>query len=146
MKVQNIFFLLILSFNLYAQKPSDYISIQKTPCFGRCPVYTFTLKGNGEAILKVDTNFTMPKGVYTYQLEKEKVKEIFDAFKLGKIYTFKNEYTGKMTDFPVTYLTYKKGRKTKKIKDHYGAPKELKNLEGILVNTINEVTDWKKEQ
>lgn len=139
-----LFCFLLISNLILSQKPNDSIYIEKTPCFGKCPVFKLTLKGTGEIFLKVDTNLTLPRGTYTSNLDLIRTREIFEDFKTQKIFSFKNEYLGKMTDFPTTYLIFKRGKKIKKIKNQYGAPPELKNLEGLLVNLISEIDNWKR--
>ena len=43
-----------------------------------------------------------------------------------------NEYTEKITDLPTTYIQIKE----KKIKDYYGAPKKLKDLEKLIEEIV----------
>jgi hypothetical protein len=144
MRLIILFCLLLFSKLIFSQKTIDFITLEKTPCFGRCPVYTLTLKGSGDVFLKVDTNLALSRGCYEGKIDIQKTKEIFNTYKTQKIFSFKNEYLGKMTDIPTTHITFKMGKKIKKIKDQYGAPTELKNLEGLMVNLLSEIDDWKK--
>ena len=50
----------------------------------------------------------------------------------------KNEYTDNITDLPTTYIMVQ----NKKIKDYYGAPKKLKELEKM----INEILSKNKDK
>jgi hypothetical protein len=145
-----IFILILVGFTGLGQNRKEnylkqnYIAIEKTPCFGKCSVYKATIYANGFILLKVEANFFKEKGEYTAQLTKQEVGYLFNAFEKSNFFAFKDEYSGLMTDLPSTYVTYKKKHKLKKVHDYYGAPKELKNLEGLIENFIKDIQQWEE--
>ena len=48
--MKKLFFLclILVSFNTIAQKLVTYIKIERTPCYGRCPVYSLEIMSNGK--------------------------------------------------------------------------------------------------
>ena len=50
----------------------------------------------------------------------------------------KNEYVEAISDLPTTFICIKE----KKIKDYFGAPKELKELEELIDKTTQENLDF----
>ena len=103
------------------------ICLQRTACFGTCPIYKIEIYTDGSGTY-TGTRFVKNIGVSEFQLEKSDVKNILEfANKIG-FSKLKNEYSEPITDLPTTYITIK----NKKIKDYTGAPKELKNLEELI--------------
>ena len=100
------------------------ISLDKTACFGTCPVYKIKIYNSGKAtyeglkhVKKIGLhNLTISEGEKNIILTNEK--------KIG-FSKMKDEYTEKITDLPTTYIMIQ----NKMIKDYYGAPPELKELE-----------------
>lgn len=115
----------------YEYTEDSSIEIVKTPCFGSCPVYNFSIKGNGMADFN-GRRFVELEGQYTRTFPADTTNYIFDTFVQADIFKFENEYTENVTDLPTTYLTFKHGGKTKKIKMYYGYPEELKALADSL--------------
>ncbi|MEZ4959313.1 MAG: DUF6438 domain-containing protein [Saprospiraceae bacterium] len=147
--MKNFLLLLALATSLVACDPYQYdaasrIELKKDPCFGFCPVYTFTVDGKGNATFKGERNVEK-EGDWTRTLTPEEVNALFAAFEKSDFQSFQDEYTAQVTDLPTTWVTFRHAAIDRTIKDYYGGPAELKNLEK-LVEAIAETEDgWTKK-
>ncbi len=121
---------------------SSSITLQKTDCFGTCPVYTIKVEGNGQAKL-VGEKFFDKIGTYRKQLTVEETEELFSVFVRADFWSFKDEYTEQVTDLPTTYLTFENMGRAKKVKDYYDPPQKLRDLEA-MVEAIATSANWEK--
>ena len=139
MKNYLLVFILFFSscFNLTKQKelqsPKIIISLEKTACFGRCPVFKIIIYSNGEALYN-GQKFVKKVGEYDLKVSKREIDKILSKAKKIGFNNLKNEYSERITDLPTTYIMIN----NKKIKDYYGAPSKLKDLEKMIENIVLE--------
>ena len=139
MKNYLLVFILFFSscFNLTKQKelqsPKIIISLEKTACFGRCPVFKIIIYNNGEALYN-GRKFVKKVGEYDLKVSKREIDKILSKAKKIGFNNLKNEYSERITDLPTTYIMIN----NKKIKDYYGAPSKLKDLEKMIENIVLE--------
>ncbi|MCC6723875.1 MAG: hypothetical protein IT258_05155 [Saprospiraceae bacterium] len=122
---------------------NTFIHFKKDPCFGVCPVYSFKVDGTGKATFNGVRN-TAKIGTWNRQLTPEATNALFEAFEASNFEQFKDTYTAQVTDLPTTWVTYKTAAFEKTIKDYYGAPLLLKQLEKMVETIAEEETDWKR--
>ena len=72
----------------------------------------------------------------------ERYQQLVDAFNESDFFDFHSEYTASMSDLPTTYVYYTDLRNSKEIKDYYGSPQALKDLEERVEALVNDL-DWK---
>ena len=113
------------------QSPEKIISLEKTACFGRCPVFKIIIYNNGECLYN-GIKFVEKSGEYNLKIKKREIDEILSQAKEIGFDNLKNEYSERITDLPTTYIMIN----NKKIKDYYGAPTELKDLEKLIEKII----------
>ncbi len=111
----------------YQYTEESVIEMVKTPCFGSCPVYSFSIKGNGEATYN-GKRFVELEGEHTRTFSPDTTNLLFNTFVEADLWQYENEYTEQVTDLPTTYLSFTHEGKNKRIKLYYGYPEELKNL------------------
>ena len=139
MKNYLLVFILLFSscFNLTKQKelqsPKIIISLEKTACFGRCPVFKVIIYDNGEALYN-GQKFVKKVGEHDLKVSKREIDKILSKAKKIGFNNLKNEYSERITDLPTTYIMIN----NKKIKDYYGAPSKLKDLEKMIENIVLE--------
>lgn len=126
-----------------AYDESTYLELRKDPCFGLCPVYTFKVDGSGQAHFHGLRNVDK-LGHWKRQLTQEEVEALFNAFLKADFWSFSNEYTGEVADLPTTWITFSHNGNTKQIKDYYGAPKKLKELEALVEEIAESSTGWQQ--
>lgn len=107
------------------------ISLEKTACFGTCPVFHIEIYNNGFATYN-GKKFVTIKGLHNLEISKNDISKILKKAKEIDFQNLKNEYTENITDLPTTYIMVK----NKKIKDYFGAPEKLKELEKMIEDII----------
>ncbi|HEX9746477.1 MAG TPA: DUF6438 domain-containing protein [bacterium] len=119
------------------------ITLERTPCYGECPFYTLTINGDG-SVRYEGLRFVSVLGPQTDQITEEKVWELVDAFFDIVYFSYEDEYStvdgSTVTDLPSTFTSITIGEHTKRIRDYYGTPQELKDL----ADKIDEVVDSAK--
>lgn len=124
------------------QQNDIVITMQKTPCYGRCPVYEITINGDGSSKF-VGRRFVDSIGVFEKQFSQVEVNSLVKAFEEAKFFEMQDEYTSKVSDMSTTYVSFSVNGKTKRIKDYYNAPAELKELEK-MIEKLAFTPGWKK--
>lgn len=117
-------------------------SFRKTECKGKCPVYYMQIYKSGKVTFEGTKNVEKI-GSFSKQISNKEVENLIIEFEKAKFNEFQNEYTTKITDLPATYISFNNNDTTKIIRDYHGAPKELKDLELLLENIVNN-NDWKE--
>ncbi|MFN4298644.1 MAG: DUF6438 domain-containing protein [Thermaurantimonas sp.] len=116
------------------------ISLERTSCFGTCPVYKVSIHSDGK-IEYSGKDFSNPKGEYETYIPLTDVevlrKAIIEANFVNLADTYDNMY---ISDLPsvITTLTIE-GKQVKSIKNRYNPPPQLVKLE-VLIDKI-----WRKE-
>ena len=119
------------------------ITLQKTSCYGKCPVYTMEIYETG--VIKLNGVKNLDKiGTYCKTITNKDVEGLRKAFTDAKFFDFKDEYTSKKTDLPTTYISFENTGKFKKIRDYSDAPEELRKLEKLIENIVNS-EGWDKQ-
>ena len=103
------------------------ICLQRTACFGTCPIYKIEIYSDGSGTY-TGTRFVENIGSSKFQLSKTAVKTILSEAETIGFANMKEEYSEPISDLPTTFIQIK----DKKIRDYAGAPKTLKNLENLI--------------
>jgi len=122
---------------------SPLITLEKTRCFGTCPVFTLEIYADGEAILRGEENIHKI-GEFHSALSKKQVKELVKEFRNRDFFGFEDTYTSSASDLPTTYLSFTDKGETKKITDYDQAPESLKELEAKVEAYIG-ILSWRKK-
>ncbi len=120
--------------------------IDRTPCYGKCPVFTIelfddgTVKYNGVA-------FVDKKGTFTAQVTPEFMAQIQSKALSVKYLSFENKYPIApvvIADLPITTTFIRIGNEDKQITDNFDAPRDLIDFENWLVQQFEKL-NWQKE-
>ena len=103
------------------------ISLQRTACFGECPIYKFEIYSSGNCIY-YGKKFVEKIGQYKFQLKRNDIDIIISKAKEINFKKMDDKYTSSIADLPTTYIKIK----NKKVIDNSNAPKELKDLEKLI--------------
>ena len=124
------------------ENDSLFASIERTPCYGRCPTYKISIYKSGYVIYE-GIRFVDRLGTYSTHISEKQIKAIIS--KAGEIGYFDlNEiYDSPVTDLPstITYLSVKGQKKT--IKNRVRGPETLKEYEKYF-DALFEDAEWKK--
>ncbi|HEC43179.1 hypothetical protein LCGC14_2877740 [marine sediment metagenome] len=111
------------------------IEMEKTSCYGQCPVYTVKIDGDGNGLFKGVEN-TDYVGLFTFRISTDELSRLISSFEEVGFYDLEDRYYKNVTDLPTVYLTYRKEGKEKRIMDYYGAPQALKSLEKKIQSLV----------
>lgn len=122
-------------------QPAERIEIrlERTACFGTCPVYSVTLRDDG-TVLYVGGSHTRVSGSHTWTIDPAAVRALARDMQREGYFELQDAYQGMMTDHPTTYTTLTIGTRSKRIKDYVSGPKKLKEMQ----ERIDEVAGVKK--
>ena len=114
------------------------ISLERTLCYGRCPVYSITIYGDGTVRYEGKEHVNV-KGSQTRVVNHERVRQLVAEFEQAGYFSMNDAYTAYMiTDAPSAITSITIDGRTKRVRHYLGdrtAPKELMLLE----NRIDEV-------
>ena len=116
------------SFQLNSEEDKEIIiSLQRTACFGTCPIYKIEIFSDGSGIY-IGTRFVENIGITKFNLSENQLELILMQAEAIDFANMKEEYSEPISDLPTTFIQIK----DKKIKDYTGAPKTLKDLENLI--------------
>ena len=127
--------------NVSAQSPAvpgdAVITLERTACFGACPVYTVHIDAHGNVVFDGARYVRVP-GRQTDRIPEARVAAILESADRIGFFDLEDEYrvirnpdgsTMTMTDLPTAIVTIVRGGRTKRVVDYVGAPRSLKELE-----------------
>jgi hypothetical protein len=104
------------------------ITIERTACYGACPVYSLEITGDGTVTYQ-GRQFVRVIGKATATIPPEAVQQLVAEFERIHYFDLQNIYTAHITDLPTTTTSIRIGERFKKVVDRYGGPDELEKLE-----------------
>jgi len=116
------------------------LSMERTPCFGRCPVYSIRIYENG--LFVYDTKkFTDTSACRYSLLSKEELAGLKQKFSDMNFFQFEDKYPADKrtpTDLPSCILFFNNGKQQKTIIDkRWDTPETLTQLELAVDNLVN---------
>lgn len=109
--------------------------LETTPCYGTCPSYKVSIFEN-DSLTYEGIKYVAKEGFLSKKLSKGTVEKLKEQFRNAHFFSFQNQYTAQVSDFPSTYISFTDQGKTKKIMDYYHAPESLKKLEGYINDLV----------
>ena len=104
------------------------ITLQRTACFGFCPVYYVTIRDDGTVAYEGHEH-TKVQGAQTWKIDPSKVRALAKEMQDAGYFDLENEYRAMVTDHPTTYTSLTIGSRTKKVKNYVAGPPRLKEME-----------------
>jgi len=118
--------------------PGDVvIKLERTACFGDCPVYSVSIDAKGNVTYE-GRKFVRVPGRRTDRVPVSTVAALLGTadrigfFDLRDFYRTVRNADGSetiVTDLPTTFVTITRAGRTKRVENYYGAPEGLKELE-----------------
>lgn len=127
--------LLFQNCKIYLPKNSNSIlKIEKSRCYGECPVYYAILKENNWIEFYPKENTEIKKASFS-KIKISEFKLLQEIINSISVDSLESEYDNKyLMDIPSTYLTFFNGKKVKKVKVRANAPEKLR----LLIKTFDE--------
>jgi len=120
------------------------ISLTRTNCYGKCPVYKVTVYGTGNVEFEGFAN-TKVLGKQSTQIPVDSVRTLVAEIEKNQYYALKDNYEEyQMTDLPTVFTEVEIDGVLKKIKHYQGdrtTPQQLSDLE-IRIDEIATTPQW----
>lgn len=119
---------------------SLFASIERTPCFGRCPTYVISIYKSGYVVYK-GKQWVPNTGIFYTFISKKQLAEISDmADKIGFAELKEAYHDPNIVDVPSTFTTFRINGKLKRIDNTFGDPPQglidfEKFLDDLFTNT-----------
>ena len=96
------------------------ITLERTACFGTCPIYTVSIDENGR-ILYNGLDFVTATGEQTAEIDPQQVQELVDFMVNGGYFDLEDAYTNRLiTDMPSAITSLTVNGKAKRIEHYFG--------------------------
>jgi hypothetical protein len=125
-----------------SQSANTVISMQKTACYGACPVYSVEIFDDMKITYLGGENVPV-EGEQTGEISRQQLDELIEAFTDSNFFDYESDYMGHVTDLPTTYIQFTYEGRSKKVRDYYGAPQSLKDLENKVEELVRNIF-WKE--
>lgn len=134
-----------LEIQLLHKQLSDtvFARIERTPCFGRCPIYIITIYKSGYTTYEGE-NFVDMIGKFETNLEQKKLEQLMTEAKRIKFFEFDPIYDNEnVTDLPATLVTISTEDNFKTSINRYGGPEELRSFSDFF-DSIIKGSNWEE--
>jgi len=122
-------------------KDSLAVSFERTPCFGRCPVFKIKVYDSGFATYE-GLNFAEKMGLYSYRFSEADLDKMYEMAKAIDYFTLNSEYNDpRVSDLPSTISEVKLKGESHRVNARMGTPQKLKDFHENLGIMLNE-RDW----
>jgi hypothetical protein len=95
------------------------IQLTRTVCYGRCPAYSVTIRGDGSVHFHGD-RYVHDQGEHDAQIDPAAVRDLVRRFEKADFFAAWDKYAATVTDNPWYTLTLTVAGQTKTVKDYAG--------------------------
>lgn len=126
---------------LQAAGPNNLvITLERTECYGPCPVYRLTINGDGSVVYE-GRDFVKATGRQTTTISQDRVRQLVSEFEKADFFSLSDSYEQIMvTDNPSAITSITTDGKSKTVRHYHGdttAPEILTELENKIDETAN---------
>lgn len=118
--------------NAQIAKEDVILSLERTPCFGRCPVYEIKIYANGLLLYQGKRNVA-DTGCHYRKISKQELASLKEAFCNAGFFEMADSYPENErapVDLPSCIIFFKSGNQEKTLTDHHwNTPEKLTLLE-----------------
>lgn len=118
-----------------AYAASIAIRIERTSCYGTCPVYTAVIFANGQGLFE-GRHHTEQEGKFTFSVTPEAIAMLQAQAAEINYWKLEDAYKKPVSDFPTTYSYFNNGKQRKQIENYRGAPAVLSTLEKAIDEVV----------
>lgn len=118
--------------------------IQRTACFGRCPIYILTVYKGGVVIYEAK-KWVDKEGTFQAKVDEGKIQELMQRAESINYFDLENEYDSqKVSDLPSTITSLRNEDQFKTIVNRYQGPEELSEFEKYFDELFLNL-DWSEQ-
>jgi len=123
--------------------PDAEVTLERTACFGTCPVYSVRIAGDG-LVEYAGKQYVRVVGAAQGRITRTAVQQLLDLIQKSGYFEMAGEYRyligpdgtrGTVTDLPTTITSVRIGTRTHRIVDYVGAPDALHEIERAIDRT-----------
>ena len=107
------------------------ITLERTACFGTCPVYKVAIQEDG-TVRYEGWQHVRVSGGHTWKIDPAAVQALAREMEKAGFFEMKDEYVALVTDMPTTYVTLTSGSRSKRIKDYFAGPPALREIQARI--------------
>lgn len=119
------------------------IELSRSMCYGTCPAYSVTIRGNGSVHFDGQRYVKIP-GKHEARIAPDAVMELVRQFERAKFFAADDKYIAEVTDNPTYTLTLTVGGKTKTVTDYVGEQVGMPLVITDLENAVDEAAGTKR--
>ena len=124
------------------------IVLERTACFGLCPVYTLTIERSGKVRYQGKAH-VWEVGSKTRKVSRDDFARLVKKIEEINFFNLKDRYDGKnadgsgvtVTDLPTRKTSVTRGKRTKTVENYFRGPKGLRELEELIDEVANSA-EW----
>ncbi len=124
---------------------SLFFSLERTPCFGKCPAYTVNVYRSGFATYEGRTHAPR-EGRYTGRVDRVTMERLLQQAEAIGFFGLADTYDGPVTDLPSTITRIVSGDRDKRIVARYKVPATLKAFAAQADTLLKDVVWTPMEQ
>ena len=113
------------------------IEFSRTECYGRCPAYSVTIRGDGSVHFSGQRYVLVP-GEHDARIAPAAVMELVRQFEKAQFFAAGDKYIAEVTDNPTYTLTLAVAGKTKTVTDYVGEQVGMPLVIEDLENAVDE--------
>jgi hypothetical protein len=116
------------------------ITLERTACFGSCPSYVVTLRGDGSVEFAARA-YTIMDGTHRYAVPPEQVRALVDKFRAADFWSLDSDYSAPVTDLPTERLVFDTGSQRKTVTDYAGTMIGMPEIVRTLEEEVDKAAD-----
>lgn len=118
--------------------------IQRTACYGRCPIYTLTVYSDGSVLYEAQ-KWVKEEGTFQGKANPEKFQQLLNKANEIGFFELKDEYDSEyVTDLPSVITTLRSDDVLKQVVNRYQGPEKLSEFEKYF-DTLYLELQWSKQ-
>jgi hypothetical protein len=118
-----------------AVQPADFVELQRTPCFGACPVYTVRIRGDGQVNWQ---QLSLGPAGATATVSPAEVRALLEKLRTNGFWSLCSSYSVGATDGDTVITTVHIGGHEKRVSDYFrSAPKLLRDFENEIDGLVD---------
>ncbi|MBP7514226.1 MAG: hypothetical protein KA791_06750 [Flavobacteriales bacterium] len=125
-----------------SKSDSVFFSLQRTPCFGKCPAYTVRIDADGSAHY-TGRSHAPREGEFIGRVDKATMQALYDRASAIGFFAFQDKYDGPVTDLPSTIIRVNANGTDKKVVGRVDTPRAFKPFAAFADSLLGHV-QWEK--
>jgi len=118
---------------------ADVVTLERGACFGACPIYTVTIRGDGSVTYQ-GQRFVEAMGEQSDRVTPQAFAGIIAKANAARFFDLRPEYRAQITDIPTYVITVTLDGRTHRVVDYGGVSAGMPQAVRALENEIDRAT------